>query len=110
MRSAEQIGRTVGEWRDLQRAERERIARELRAELRAADAAGAEWYAWIEAGCPPLTREEYARRDGLYARRGRRAPRDSSSESGLGNRSDTRRGTQRYAERASRAEDQLAIA
>lgn len=55
-------------WVDRGAAERERILRELLRELREARARGAEWVRWIDAGCPSLSEEEYAR-----TRRARRA-------------------------------------
>jgi hypothetical protein len=55
-------------WADRGAAERERILRELLRELRAARARGDEWIRWIDAGCPPLSEEEYART--CRARRG----------------------------------------
>jgi hypothetical protein len=54
-------------WVDRGAVERERILRDLLRELRAARARGAEWVRWIDAGCPSLSEEEYART--LRARR-----------------------------------------
>lgn len=72
MRSAEQIGRTVGEWHDHQRAERERYLRQLLAMTAAARRAGEPWIEWIDAGCPKLTREQYEAQHPKRAR-GRRS-------------------------------------
>ena len=60
MRSADQIGRTVGQWHDFQRAERERNLRELLAILKRARENGEEWYTWVANGMQPLTPEQYA--------------------------------------------------
>ncbi len=46
MRSAEQISRTVEEWHDRQRLERQRALSELLAILRRAAADGSDWYYW----------------------------------------------------------------
>jgi hypothetical protein len=48
-------------WVDRGAAERQRILRDLLAELRLARARGDEWVRWIDAGCPPLSQEEYER-------------------------------------------------
>lgn len=48
MRSAQQIGMTVGEWHDFQRAERERYLRELLAILKRARETHEPWYTWVE--------------------------------------------------------------
>lgn len=79
MRSAEQITRTPREYHDFREAERARIGAQLRRELAAARAAGAEWYRWIEAGMPKLTTEEYERRVGPGARGARRGRRQRST-------------------------------
>lgn len=47
MRSAEQIGRTVGEWHDFQRAEREKHLKALLAMLSEARERNAPWYQWV---------------------------------------------------------------
>lgn len=49
MRSAEQIGRTVGEWHDYQRAERERTLRSLLEQLTRARETHEPWYQWVVA-------------------------------------------------------------
>lgn len=59
MRSAEQIGRTVKQWKDHQQAERERTLRQLLAVLERARRERQPWYVWIEQGRPPLTEDEY---------------------------------------------------
>jgi len=59
VRSAEQIGRTPGEYHDWQAAQRQKALREVLAMLRRARDEGAEWYRWIEDGRPPLTQAEY---------------------------------------------------
>ncbi len=46
-RAAEQLTRTVGEYRDFKAAERQRILRELTAELRRARERNAPWYLWL---------------------------------------------------------------
>jgi hypothetical protein len=55
-------------WVDRGAPERRRTLRELLRELRAARARGDEWIRWIDAGCPSLSEEEYAR--ACRARRG----------------------------------------
>lgn len=72
MRSAQQIGRTVGQYRDYRAAERQRILREVLAMLAKARSEGRGWYMWIVDGRPPLTREEYKRQTGRADSRGRR--------------------------------------
>lgn len=59
MRSAEQIGRTVSEWHDYQRAQRVAILADLLAILR--KSRRENWYRWIADGRPVLPREEYER-------------------------------------------------
>ncbi len=50
MRSAEQIGRTVSEYHEWQRAQRAKHLREALAMLHRAREEGAEWYVWIASG------------------------------------------------------------
>lgn len=76
-RSGEQLSRTPGEWKDHQALERRRTREALERDLAAARARGEEWIAWIDAGCPELTPEEYeaTRAPGARpSRRGRQQP------------------------------------
>lgn len=59
MRSAEQIGRTVEEWRDFKSAERQRILREHLAAMERVRAERPEWYVWATEGQPVLSAEQY---------------------------------------------------
>jgi hypothetical protein len=47
VRSAEQIGRTVDQWHDHQRAERERIRLELRGMQAQWERDRPDWYVWL---------------------------------------------------------------
>ena len=98
MRSAERISRTVREWRDHEQAERERMLREVLAELREARERGEEWVAWIDAGCPRLTPQEYEARTGRRASGGRREQLRTSPETVPPSRNGTRHGRRRPAE------------
>jgi hypothetical protein len=60
VRSSEQIGRTVEEYRDFKQAERQRTLRELLARLWAARANRVEWYTWATEGQPILSPQAYA--------------------------------------------------
>lgn len=73
MRSAAQLSRLPGEWKDAQAAERQNVLRELLVLMRRARDERAEWYQWIAGGCPPLTPEEYEARQGRHARGGQPA-------------------------------------
>jgi len=59
VRSAEQIGRTVSEWHDYQRAQRAAILSDLLAIL--AKSHREHWYRWVADGRPVLSQEEYER-------------------------------------------------
>jgi len=78
MRSAEQIGRTVGGWHDHQKEQRERNLRALLTMLERARLERAEWYVWIAEGQPELTREQYAKLRSPRAR-GRRGARKGAT-------------------------------
>jgi hypothetical protein len=59
VRSAEQIGRTVSEWHDYQRAQRQAILADLLAILRRSRQE--HWYRWVVGGRPALSQDEYER-------------------------------------------------
>jgi hypothetical protein len=73
VRSAAQIERTTGEWRDHAKEERERTLRALLAELDRAFRERAEWYMWVLNGQPVLSDEAYARTNPKRAAASRRA-------------------------------------
>lgn len=60
MRSAEQLRRTPREWKDHEQVERERLCAEVIEIFREARESRAEWYVWLENGCPRLTPDQYA--------------------------------------------------
>jgi hypothetical protein len=60
VRSAEQIGRTVEQYHEWQRAERRKHLAAFLAMCRQARERGDEWLRWLESGRPRYTDAEYA--------------------------------------------------